>query len=230
MKNLFRKKDLKSINRIDITNIIFENDDIRDLYNLYIDKSALDIRLAICVSEEYFYLDLSEMELTDDMIIEIFKKEEIENILNKIEMLDLSDNNLTMCVDLNRYTNIKFLNISNNKIINNINIENIIELNCENNKITGIISNSVIRLIAYNNIISNIYLPNIESLIIYNNKLSKLCDFNNIKTLDCRYNNILNIDYLKTLQSLCCSTNKISKDYNIKNIEKIENNYYIDFN
>ena len=169
------------------------------------------------------------MELTNIQLIEIFENDNIKTILYKIEMLDLSNNNLSSYINLDIYNNIKYLNISFNEIFGTVKSNYIVELNCENNKINKIISNSIIRLIAHDNLIEFIDLINVEYLIINNNKLLELCNFNNIKVLDCINNNILNIDYIKSLNSLSCSTNKISKDYNIKNIEKINNNYYLDF-
>ena len=229
MNNIFRKKDLKNINNINIDNFIFENDNIKELYEKYKNKTALEIRIEMCIMENYFYLDLSEMNLTDIKLINIFENEHIKTILSKIEMLDLSNNNLSNYLNLDNYSNIKYLNISCNEIIGSVNSNYIVELNCENNNINKIISNSIIRLIAHDNLIEYIDLINVEYLIINNNKLVELCNFNNIKVLDCINNNILNIDYIKSLENLYCSTNKISKEYNIKNIEKINNNYYLDF-
>ena len=229
MYNIFRKKDLKNINNINIDNYIFENNEIKELYDKYKTKTFLEIRIDMCIMENYFYLDLSEMELTNIQLIDIFENEQIIIILSKIEMLDLSNNNLSSYINFDMYNNIKYLNISFNKISNTIISNHIIELNCEHNSIDKIISNTIIRLIAHNNLIEYIELINVEYLIINNNKLTELCNFNNIKVLDCINNNILNIDYIKSLEILCCSTNKISKDYNIKNIEKIINNYYLDF-
>ena len=231
MYNIFRKKDLKNINNINIDekNIIFENNKTKELYEKYKYKTVLEIRIDMCINEEYFYLDLSEMELTNIQLIEIFENDNIKTILYKIEMLDLSNNNLSSYINLDIYNNIKYLNISFNEIFGTVKSNYIVELNCENNKINKIISNSIIRLIAHDNLIEFIDLINVEYLIINNNKLLELCNFNNIKVLDCINNNILNIDYIKSLNSLSCSTNKISKDYNIKNIEKINNNYYLDF-
>ena len=229
MHNIFRKKDLKNINNINIDNFIFENDEIKELYEKYKNKAGLEIRIEMCIMENYFYLDLSEMKLTDIQLIDIFENEHIKEILYKIEMLDLSNNNLSSYINLDIYNNIKYLNISFNEITNSIDSNYIVELNCENNNINKIISNSIIRLIAHDNLIEYIDLINVEYLIINNNKLVELCNFNNIKVLDCINNNILNIDYIKSLENLYCSTNKISKEYNIKNIEKINNNYYLDF-
>jgi hypothetical protein len=237
MNYIFRKKDLKNINNLNnlnidslnINNFIFENDEIKELYEIYKNKTILEIRIDMCIKEDYFYLDLSEMGLTDNNINEYFNNDDIKILLCKIEMLDISNNNLCNYIDLDLYSNIKYVNISFNKISDIVKSKYIVELNCENNNITEIISNSIVRLIAHDNLIENINLSNIEYLIIYNNKLKELSDFNNIITLDCRNNNIINIDYIKSLKTLCCTTNVISKNYNILNIDKINNNYYLDF-
>ena len=229
MTKIFRKNDLKNINNFNILNFTFENDYVQELYEKYKDMTILEVRIDMCINEEYFYLDLSEMHLTNTELLEIFENPNIKPLLYKIEMLDLSYNNLSTHIDLNNYSNIKFLNISFNKINDVLRYNHIIELNCENNNITKIVSNSVIRLIAHNNIIEDLELENIEYLIVHDNKLDKISNYNNITTLNCINNNVLNIDYIKTLKCLCCSTNRISKEYSISNIDKINNNYYVDF-
>jgi hypothetical protein len=230
MNNIILKKnDLKNIHKFNENTFIFENDNVKELYYKYKNKTILEIRIDMCINEDYFYLDLSEMELTNDNLLIIFEKDDIKSLLYKIEMLDLTYNKLTKNINLDEYTNIKYLNIGFNGICDIIECKHIIELNCEYNKITKIISNSIIKLIAHDNLIEDIKLKDINYLIIYNNKLTKIYDFHNIEILDCINNNILNIEYIKSLKSLYCSTNRISKDYNILNIEKIHNNYYVDF-
>ena len=151
----FRKKDLKNINNIgDVC--VFESLETEKLYNDYKNKSPLEIRINMCINEEYFYLDLSEMSLDDDKLNDIFENPVIQDILFKIEMIDLSNNNLETFIDINKYTNIKFMNISNNNIQNIVKNDHLVELNCENNKIIKIFSVSLIRLIAFNNLILHI--------------------------------------------------------------------------
>ena len=230
MNNIILKKnDLKNIHKFNENTFSFENDYVKELYYKYENKTILEIRIDMCINEDYFYLDLSEMNLTNNELLLIFEKEEIKSLLYKIEMLDLTYNKLTKNINLEPYTNIKYLNIGFNEIFDIIVCKHIIELNCEYNKITKIISHSVIKLIAHDNLIEDLELKDINYLIIYNNKLTKINNYNDIETLDCINNNILNIDYIKSLKSLYCSTNRISKDYNISNIEKINNNYYVDF-
>jgi hypothetical protein len=230
MNNIILKKnDLKNIHKFNENTFIFENDNVKELYYKYKNKTILEVRIDICINEDYFYLDLSEMDLTNDDLLLIFENKEIKSLLYKIEMLDLTYNKLTKNINLNEYRNIKYLNIAFNDICHIVECKHIIELNCEHNKITKIISDSIIKLTAHDNLIQDVELEDINYLIIYNNKLTKINNYKNIETLDCINNNILNIDYIKSLKSLYCSTNRISKDYNILNIEKINNNYYVDF-
>lgn len=228
---IFKKQDLKNMHNIKKENIkYFENKNIENLYNEYYNKEIIDYRIYECKEEEYFYLDLTNMQLDNDKLYFIFNDENIKILLNKIEMLDLSNNNIDKFPDyISNYSNIKYLNISNNNINGIIEVNNIIELECSNNIIEGIISMTLNVLNCENNKINNIYCPNINILEINDNNIDELPIFKNIEQLNVANTKINKINYIKSLKELKCSTKIISKDYKIKNISFVNNIYYIEF-
>jgi len=228
---IFKKQDLKNIHNIKKKNIkCFENEIIKNLYNEYYDKEIIDYRIYECNEEEYFYLDLSNMELDNNKLYFILNDENIKTLLNKIEMLDLSDNNIEKYPDyINIYSNIKYLNISNNNINGVIEVNNIIELECSNNMIDGILSISLNVLNCEYNKINNMYCPNINILEINDNGIDELPILKNIKQLNIVNTKIKKINYIKSLKELKCSTKFISKNYRIKNISFVNSIYYIEF-
>jgi Leucine-rich repeat (LRR) protein len=228
---IFKKQDLKNIHNIKKENIkCFENEIIENLYNKYHNKEIIDYRIYECNQEEYFYLDLSNMKLDNTKLYSIFNDENVKILLNKIEMLDLSNNNIDKFPDyISNYSNIKYLNISNNNINGIIEVNNIIELECSNNIIEGILSISLNVLNCENNKINNIYCPNITILEINDNDIDELPILKNIEQLNVVNTKIQKIDYIKSLKELKCSTKIISKDYKIKNISFVNSIYYIEF-
>jgi len=208
-KYILYKNDLKFSENINLEESEFETEDIKNIYTEYKKRPKIDLRIRDSELENYEYLDLSKLEITDEIFIKLKNVDRITTILRKIKFLDLSNNKLTNIPKIDEYKNIIFLNISENNISGNIVDNNLIELVCDNNKLESIISNTLERLVASNNIINKIELPNIKLLVINNNKLNKLEHMKKLEYLECMDNNIERINDLGELQELYISNNKL---------------------
>jgi len=202
------KNDLK-FNDIDITLSEFHSEDIKEIYNDYKTKPKIELRIKDSEMENYEYLDLSKLELTDDLLEKLFNLKKIQIILKKIKFLDLSNNKLTKYPIINLYQNIMYLSISYNLIEGNLDLNNILELSCESNKIKSIKSNSITKLSASNNDINSIDVPNIKFLVINNNKINYLPSYTNLEYLECIENEISSLDNMYNLEELYISNNKL---------------------
>jgi Leucine-rich repeat (LRR) protein len=214
------KNDLKFSDNLDIENSDFETDDIKNMYNDFNKKPKIELRIKDCELENYNYLDLSDLSLTDNLLNKLFKLEKIKNILSKIEFLDLSNNNLTTLPQLivnNKYNNILYLNIARNSITTDIINDNLLELSCEFNKIKKIESKSLIKLSSSNNELFIINTPKIEILVINNNFIDSLSSFENLEYLECINNKISKISNMNKLTELFISNNKLVE------IDKLQN-------
>jgi hypothetical protein len=214
------KNDLKFSDNFDVENSDFETDDIKNMYNDFNKKPKIELRIKDSELENYNYLDLSDLSLTDDLLNKLFKLEKIKNILSKIEFLDLSNNKLTTLPKLivnNKYNNILYLNIARNKITTDIINDNLLELSCEFNKIKKIESKSLIKLSSSNNELNIINTPKIEILVINNNLLDNLISFENLEYLECINNKISKISNMNKLTELFISNN------NLIEIDKLQN-------
>lgn len=202
------KNDLK-FNDIDLTMSEFNSENTREIYNNYKSKPKILLRIKDSEIENYEYLDLSKLELTDELLEKLFELKKIQTILKKIKFLDLSNNRLSKFPSINLYKNIMYLSISYNSIEENIDINNILELSCEYNKIKSIKSNSITKLSAANNQIDQIDIPNIKVLIINNNKINYIPSYTNLEYLECMENKIISIDNMYNLEELYISNNKL---------------------
>lgn len=214
------KNDLKFSDNLDIENSDFETDDIKNMYNDFNKKPKIELRIKDSELENYNYLDLSNLSLTDNLLNKLFKLEKIKNILSKIEFLDLSNNNLTKLPKLivdNKYNNILYLNIARNNITTDIINHNLLELSCEFNKIKKIESKSLIKLSSSNNELYIINTPKIEILVINNNFIDSLSSFENLEYLECINNKISKISNMNKLKELFISNN------NLVEIDKLQN-------
>jgi hypothetical protein len=212
-KSILYKNDLKFSENLDLEQSEFESDNVKEIYNDYKTRPKIDLRIKDSELENYEYLDLSKLDMNDDILIKLMELEKIKKILSKIKFLDLSNNNLKMVPELFNYKNIIYLNVSSNKIggnldSNNLN-DNLIELVCDDNNITNIESNSLERLVASNNLIENIFVPNIKLLVINNNKLIRIDSYNKLTYLECIDNNIEMIDNMENVEEIYISNNKI---------------------
>ena len=158
----------------------------------------MENRIKKCIDEEYYYLDLNNIE----------NQQIPEDILNKITLLDWSNSNLNIILNLN-YKNLIILNIENNNISGTLTFMYLEELNCAFNKIDEIHSNTILRLICNDNNINNINnLPLINYIDITNNPIE-------------------NINYFQSLKHIVCSTKYISNKYIISCCNKMEDYYII---
>ena len=206
------KNDLKFSDNFDVENSDFETDDIKNMYNDFNKKPKIELRIKDSELENYNYLDLSDLSLTDDLLNKLFKLEKIKNILSKIEFLDLSNNKLTILPKLivnNKYNNILYLNIARNNITTDIINDNLLELSCEFNKIKKIESKSLIKLSSSNNELNIINTPKIEILVINNNFIDNLLSFENLEYLECINNKISKISNMNKLTVLFISNNNL---------------------
>lgn len=207
-KKIFFKKDMKNLkNILEVDKMCFENDEIKKIYEECKNMTSLEYRLYECKNEEYEFIDLSGMDLTDELLNDIIKSHEI--IFKKIKLLELSNNYISDINFLNNFSNIKYVIVNNNEL-KNVNLNHVLELECINNKIETINSESIYDLNASNNKLIEYNCPELKNMDVSNNLLEKIL-------------------YQSTLINLCCSTNQISIDFKIKRIQKIKNNYYVEF-
>ena len=213
------KNDLKFNENLNIESSEFESDAVKSIYNNFKSKPKIELRIEDSKMENYRYLDLSKLEIDDKYLSQLLELKRIISILNKIEFLDLSNNNLTKLPDLKKFPNILYLNVSFNIIDHDIIDNNLIELTCHNNSIKSIKSKKLTHINASNNSISLIDVPNIKILIISYNKINWIHSYINLVYLECIENNLVKIDNMLELEELYIGNNKIS---NIKNMPKLK--------
>ena len=212
------KNDLKFTDNIDLEKSEFESHRIKKMYNEHKNKPKIELRIIDSQMEKYEYLDLSSLNLNDDLLNKLLSMEKINFILNKIKFLDLSSNVLTKKPDLSKFKNIIYLSISKNEIEGSIIDNNLIELTCEFNKITKINSTSIIKLSANDNIIKSVDIPNIKVLHINNNRLDVLSEYYNLEYLECISNEVKTIKNLLKLEEIYIGNNKLENISNMPNL------------
>jgi hypothetical protein len=212
------KNDLKFTENINLEKSEFESEAVKNLYNDNKNKPKIELRIIDSKMEKYEYLDLSSLSLDDDLLNKLLNMDKIKFILSKIKFLDLSSNNLTIKPDLSKYKNITYLSISRNEIEGNIVDDNLVELTCDYNKITKIVSKSITKLSANYNMINFIDVPNIKVLTINNNKLTYLDEYYNLEYLECISNEIKIIKNLASLQEIYIGSNNLEDIYNMPNL------------
>lgn len=213
------KNDLKFNEKIDLESTEFESDVVKSIYNNFKDKPKIFLRIEDSKIENYKYLDLSKLDITDDHLNELFKLDKITYILERIEFLDLSNNKLTQIPNLKKFPNILYLSVSFNQIEGNIHVNNLLELSCFNNKIKSIESEKLTHLNASNNQIESINVPKIKILIISHNKLNWIQSYVDLIYLECIENELEKIDNMIELEELYIGNNKI---LSIKNMPKLK--------
>lgn len=213
------KNDLKFNEEINLENSEFESDSVKKIYNSFKTKPKIELRIEDSKMENYIYLDLSKLDIDDEMLIKLFELERIKKILEKIEFLDLAHNKLTTLPNLKKYPNILYLSVSFNKINQDIEDSNLLELTCNDNNIKSIKSKKLTHLNASNNNIEYIDVPNIKLMTINNNKLFWIPSYLNLKYLECIGNQINKIDSMRVLEELYIGENKI---INISNMPKLQ--------
>ena len=222
-KTLIYKNDLKFNNDNNIyENSDFDSDVIKDIYNDYKKKPKIELRIKDSEMENYNYLDLSDLNLDDELLEKLINLDKIKNLLNKIKFLDLSSNNLKKFIDFSNYKNIIYLNIARNKIEGDIEDNNIIELSCEYNNIMSIKSKSIEKLNACNNKIINLVIPKLKIMLINNNNLELLEDQDKVEYLECMNNKLKNIGKFNKLKEIYIANNLI-EDFDEMNELKVLN-------
>ncbi len=207
-KSTIYKNDLKFEN-FDISMSDFESEGVKEMYNMYKSKPKIELRLKDSQMENYEYLDLSNLEIDDNILIELFELRKIKKILSKIKFIDLSNNHLTKYPELSEYSNIIYKSVSSNGIIGDIIDNNVVELSCDYNKIKRIKSNSVTKLNASNNYLEYLEIPSIQFLVVNQNKLDFINSYTNLEYLECISNRIKNLNNLNSLTELYVADNII---------------------
>ncbi len=226
-KNDFKYKKMR---KMDINKI--EN---KELVNMYYNTNfdTLEYRIEECLKEGGKILDLKYLEL---------KKfpELSSDLINTLEELYISNNELEVLPDLSKYKKVKILDVSVNKLkkINNL-PPLLIEFCCFENNLEDIqmaslckelkilyISNNNIRdikfldnnqsleiLLANFNNIEDIprNIPNLRKIQIKNNKLKKVKSYPKLTYLDARNNNITELEPQSNLKDLILSYNQINE-------------------
>lgn len=213
------KNDLKFNEEINLEDSEFESDTVKKIYNNFKSKPKIELRLEDSKMENYKYLDLSKLDIDDEMLLKLFELNRIDKILKKIEFLDLTHNKLKTLPNLKNYPNILYLSVSFNQINQDIEDNNLLELTCHNNNIKSIKSNKMTHLNASNNNIEYIDVPKINVMVINYNKLSWIPSYLNLRYLECIGNQITKIDSMRVLEELYIGENKIS---NISNMPKLK--------
>jgi len=198
---LIHKNDIKFLHIMDLTNITFYDAETEQLYNNYKNKPIIDYRIYDAIYQEYEYLDLSHMQLTNEDIHNLFHNHEILTILRKISLIDMSNNQfLTFPSEILEYKNIKNIIMNHNKI-EKINIYDLNELDISDNNI------------------NEATICNVGNVIITNNKLVHINNIHGIEYIDCSYNDLDYIPYIEGLKYLTTNCKNISDQYNIDDID-----------
>jgi Leucine-rich repeat (LRR) protein len=154
-----------------------------------------------------------------------------------VEKIDISKKGLTFLPDLSRFTKLKYLNCSYNKLLTLPPLnDSLIEIQCCYNKLTSLpfLNNSLKYLYSTNNQLTSLPPLNnsLESIYCFNNKLTLLpplnvslqilfCSHNRLaslpplnsylKRLDCSHNQLTFLPQLNsTLENLYCSNNQLT--------------------
>lgn len=217
-KNKIYKNDLKFYENFNFTCSEFDSETVKNIYDLHKNKPKIEMRITDSQMENFEYLDLSNLNLNDELLEQLLNLDRIKKILSKIKYLDLSTNNLIKYPNLIKYNNIVYLSISKNNIGGIINDNNLIELTCDYNKISKIQSSSITKLSANNNLLKNIDIPNIKVLHINYNEITNVEEYFNLEYLECIENKIKNVKNLFKLQEIYIGNNQLE---NIENMPSL---------
>lgn len=149
--------------------------------------------------------------------------------LNEIYMIIINDTPITNITGLAYFNSLKCLNIANNNINKLSELPNNIEeidcsgncltcltlssrikrLNCSNNKIKSIFSDSLEILYCTGNLIEDINCKSLVKLTCDNNRITMLNNVRNLLYLNCANNNILQIPNIPYCQELYINGNQL---------------------
>jgi hypothetical protein len=81
--------------------------DVEQIYKNFKDKPKIELRLEDSRMENYNYLDLSNLGISNEFFNQLLTLKKITKILLRIEFLDLSNNQFMQMPDLKKFSNIK---------------------------------------------------------------------------------------------------------------------------
>ena len=195
----------KKHRKVDIDRIVKYNPHLKFLKDEC--RDSLEYRLKESKSDNDETIDLSHMDIN-----------ELPNDLSEnIKYIFLSNNDFVFIDDLAKFTNLRVLDICNNKLTELPNLPNSIEeISCRNNYIENIdnladLSNLKRLDISYNNLTEIPTIPNLNILMCYYNKIDKVNSMPNLKRLGAMYNKLKHIESFESLVELECDHNEIRK-------------------
>lgn len=220
-KNDLKFKDQRNLNP---QKIEWNNDNLESIYyNQNLD--TIHYRLEECEKNNFDYLDLSHLYLKEIPLLS-------SKITKPIKYLFLNNNNLSNLKNIEQFTNLQVLDISNNSIttvdylpktINELcckynfidkitSCRNLKILDCTNNKLVQLeeFMNLEILFCSENNLNILPYYPKLKKLVCKNNNLREINSFTELVYLDCSFNNITQIRYCPKLKDLLCRDNKLT--------------------
>ncbi len=156
---------------------------------------------------------LIESLVSDTDSVDSIKKQKnfLSNLDSEVESIDISNMEISGRIDLGKFTQLKYLNCSNNYITDIVNIpKSIIDLDCSKNTLTKLAN-----------------LPDtIKNLDCSCNRIEELKDLpSTIQTLNCGFNSIYEFHIPKSVKILDISHNKLSElslDSTYKNLIKLD--------
>ena len=177
-------------------------------------NDKLEYRIKLCENENYDHIDLSNLE--NNLINAFFITDFYLKNCHKIKHLFMSNSNIYIIPDLSKMINLETIDLSHNNIdeiptnfpksvteliLNNnfiksieIDLNNLIRLDCSNNKLRKI-----------NN------LNNIEKLDISKNDIYTMEDeYKKLIDLNCEHTKIIQLPNLPAVEKINCSNTKIS--------------------
>lgn len=251
----------KHMSNIDPSCAIWNNDTKNDFVK---NTNSIDYRIEECLYQDCKYLDLSQM--SNNCVNLLFSHKKINDIADKLEHLFINDCNISYLPNLTKFNKLQTLDLSNNNLLklpelpksleelivknNNLtkisnDLPNLIRLDCDNNSITELnISNKIERLhlnknpltkipselfhiyflnISGTNIssLTNANYPLLRELNISNTQILSLPKFDNLKHLICNNSKLESIDHLTQLDELDMLGSKLERIPFFPQMEKL---------
>lgn len=188
-KYIVYKNDLhyKKHRDIDPNKAVWDDEQTETMFN-NIDFDTLEYRITDCKNNNYYSLDLKNLDL------KIFPHIP-SHVKSKVKHLFIGDNILEIIPDLSDYMCLETLDICHNNITNINNLpSNLIELSCSHNKLKSLP-----------------LLKNIKRLDCAHNELTSIPQYQNIEVLNCSFNKLTELPLSNTLKKLIADNNEITK-------------------
>jgi hypothetical protein len=219
------ENDLKFKNKreIDPARAKWDNNVKDKYYNN--DLDTLEYRLNECENNNFVYLDLSHLDLLILPKSQLLKWSHV-NKLKYIKYLFINDNKLVKIDNtFDIFNNLEVLDISNNNLSDILYLPLYLkELSCHNNILNNIPFHKYLHRLdcSLNKIYELSQYPNIKTILCYDNNITKLHTYPNATTIICRNNNIININPQPCLTYLDCSHTKLTGSlYDMPNINHL---------